>query len=200
MINSTLRFLLVAVLSASILAQTVPTIDKVFLGFSPETSRSQRSLEVKFDANLKADNLRDWMKRLSLRPHHIGSAYNKENADFIASLFKSWGYETKLEQFDVLFPTPKSRLVEMTAPEKFKLRLNEPEVAGDPSSGQQSEQLPSYNAYSIDGDVTGPLVYVNYGIPADYDELEERGIDVKGKIVIVRYGGSWRGIKPKVAA
>ena len=140
------------------------------------------------------------MKRLSARPHHIGSAYNKENAEFIASQFRSWGYDTKLEEFQVLFPTPKTRLVEMTAPGKFTLKLNEPEVAGDATSGQQTEQLPTYNAYSIDGDVTAPLVYVNYGIPADYLELEKRGIDVKGKIVIARYGGSWRGIKPKVAA
>lgn len=140
------------------------------------------------------------MKRLSARPHHLGSAYNKENADFIAAQFRSWGYETRLEQFEVLFPTPKTRLVEMTAPERFTLKLQEPPVEGDATSGQQSEQLPTYNAYSIDGDVTGPLVYVNYGVPADYEELEKRGIDVKGKIVIARYGGSWRGIKPKVAA
>ncbi len=140
------------------------------------------------------------MKRLSARPHHLGSAYNKENADFIAAQFRSWGYETKLEQFEVLFPTPKTRLVEMTTPERFTLKLSEPAVAGDATSGQQTEQLPPYNAYSIDGDVTAPIVYVNYGIPADYDELEKRGIDVKGKIVLARYGGSWRGIKPKVAA
>ncbi|HKX84979.1 MAG TPA: M28 family metallopeptidase [Pyrinomonadaceae bacterium] len=149
---------------------------------------------------LSTDNQREWMKRLTARPHHIGSAYNKENADFIAAQFRSWGYETKIEQFDVLFPTPKTRLVEMTTPEKFSLRLNEPALKEDATSGQQTEQLPTYNAYSIDGDVTAPLVYVNYGVPADYEELEKRGIDVKGKIVISRYGGSWRGIKPKVAA
>ncbi len=170
------------------------------MGFTPETSGTQRSLEARFDAALMPNNLRDWMKRLSARPHHLGSPYNKENADFIAAQFRLWGYDTKLEQFEVLFPTPKTRLVEMTSPEKFTLRLNEPQVDSDPTSGQQVEQLPSYNAYSIDGDVRAPLVYVNYGIPSDYEELEKRGIDVKGKIVIARYGGSWRGIKPKVAA
>lgn len=172
----------------------------LLLGFSGEKTPTQRALEARFDSALNAANLREWMKRLSARPHHLGSVYNKENADFIASQFRSWGYETKLEEFEVLFPTPKLRLVEMTSPEKFKLRLNEPAISGDPTTSQQSEQLPSYNAYSIDGDVSGPLVYVNYGIPADYEELEKRGIDVKGKIVIARYGGSWRGIKPKVAA
>lgn len=176
--------------------QSKPTL----LGFGPEHSMTQRALEARFDAVLSADNLRTWMKRLSARPHHLGSRYNKENADFIASQFRSWGYETRLEEFQVLFPTPKSRRVEMIAPERFKLKLNEPALRGDATSTQQAEQLPSYNAYSIDGDVTGPLVYVNYGVPADYEELEKRGIDVGGKIVIARYGGSWRGIKPKVAA
>ncbi|MEQ1645023.1 MAG: transferrin receptor-like dimerization domain-containing protein, partial [Pyrinomonadaceae bacterium] len=126
--------------------------------------------------------------------------YNKENAKFIADKFKSFGFKTEIEEFEVLFPTPKTRIVEMTSPEKFTLKLNEPALKEDGTSGQQKEQLPTYNAYSIDGDVRGPLVYVNYGTPADYDELDRRGISVKGKIVISRYGGSWRGIKPKVAA
>jgi N-acetylated-alpha-linked acidic dipeptidase len=191
-----LSFLMLAVLTVQSVSQSNPAI----FGFDSASSSTQRSLEVRFDALLSANNLRDWMKRLSARPHHLGSAYNKDNADFIVSLFRSWGYETKLEQFEVLFPTPKTRIVEMTAPERFTLRLKEPAVEGDPTTAQQNEQLPSYNAYSIDGDVTAPLVYVNYGIPADYDELEKRGIDVKGRIVIARYGGSWRGIKPKVAA
>lgn len=194
------RIVIVFAASSSTFAQQLPKSNEPIMGFANGKAQAQRELEARFDANLKADNQRDWMKRLSARPRHLGSPYNKENADFIASLFRSWGYETKLEEFHVLFPTPKTRFVEMTAPEKFTLKLNEPEVSGDATSGQQNEQLPSYNAYSIDGDVTGPLVYVNYGIPSDYEELEKRGVDVKGKIVIARYGGSWRGIKPKVAA
>lgn len=194
------RLLVTLFLINSVFAQSVAVDRRSILGFSPDSAARQYDLEAKFDAQLKAENLTNWQKRLSARPHHLGSAYNKENADFIAAQFRSWGYDTKLEEFQVLFPTPKTRIVEMTAPEKFTMRLQEPEVAGDATSGQQSEQLPSYNAYSIDGDVTGPLVYVNYGVPADYEELERQGIDVKGKIVIARYGGSWRGIKPKVAA
>lgn len=170
------------------------------LGFTARGTADQRALESRFDSFLRAENLRDWMKRLSAKPHHLGSAYGKQNAEFIAAQFKSWGFDTKIEEFEVLFPTPKTRIVQMTAPEKFSLKLNEPPVAGDASSTQQKEQLPTYNAFSIDGDVSGPLVYVNYGTPADYEELERRGISVRGKIVISRYGGSWRGIKPKVAA
>ncbi len=197
--NSFLRVFLVLVSACSVFAQTMLS-EKVLMGFSAENSSRQKSLEAKFDLVLKRENLREWMKRLSAHPHAVGSAYGKENAEFMASLFKSWGYETQIEQFDVLFPTPKTRIVEMTAPEKFTAKLNEPELKEDATSNQQNEQLPTYNAYSIDGDVTAPLVYVNYGIPADYEELEKRGISVKGKIVIARYGGSWRGIKPKVAA
>jgi len=174
--------------------------NSVIMGFTAEGSRAEKAAEAKFDSFLKADNLREWMRRLSARPHHLGSAYDHDNAEFIASLMRGWGYETQIEEFQVLFPTPKTRVVEMTAPERFTAKLVEPPVPGDSTSGQQGEQLPSYNAYSIDGDVTAPLVYVNYGVPGDYDELERRGIDVKGKIVIARYGGAWRGIKPKVAA
>ena len=140
------------------------------------------------------------MRRLSARPHALGSPYGKENAEFLASLFRSWGYDTTIEEFRVLFPTPRTRVLEMVEPTRFQAALAEPALKEDATSGQAAEQLPAYNAYSIDGDVTAPLVYVNYGVPRDYEELERRGIDVKGKIVIARYGGSWRGIKPKVAA
>src|SRR6516162_7900759 len=173
---------------------------RILMGFDREGSDRERGFEKQFDSYLKKENLREWMKRLSARPHHLGSPYGKENADFIAGLFRSWGYETEIERFDVLFPTPKMRVLEMTSPEKFTAKLEEPVLKEDATSGQKSEQLPTYNAYSIDGDVTGQLVYVNYGIPQDYEELERLGIDVRGKIVIARYGGSWRGIKPKVAA
>ncbi len=198
--NSFLQAVLTCLLTATVFSQSVPVGEKALMGFSVENSVKQKALEAKFDSTLRAENLREWMKRLSARPHHVGSPYDKENAEFIASLLKSFGFETQIEQFDVLFPTPKTRIVEMTAPEKFTARLGEPELKEDASTSQQSEQLPSYNAYSIDGDVTAPLVYVNYGVPADYEILERNGIDVRGKIVIARYGGSWRGIKPKVAA
>src|SRR5205085_4444130 len=170
------------------------------LGFTADSAAKERALESQFDSKLSRDNLRDWSKRLSARPHHIGTPYDADNAQFLASLFRSWGYDTHIETFDVLFPTPKTRVVEMIAPEKYTLKLEEPALPEDSTSNQKSEQLPTYNAHSIDGDVTGDLVYVNYGIPADYEELARNGVDVKGKIVIARYGGSWRGIKPKVAA
>ena len=158
------------------------------------------ALERRFDASLKRENLQAWLKQLSAKPHHVGSPASREVAEFIAARFKEWGFETQIETFYPLFPTPKIRLLEMTAPTKFTAKLSEPPVEGDESSAHAQGGLPVYHAYSKDGDVTGQLVYVNYGLPADYDKLAEMGIDVKGKIVIARYGASWRGIKPKVAA
>ncbi|HTI05377.1 MAG TPA: transferrin receptor-like dimerization domain-containing protein [Gemmatimonadales bacterium] len=169
-------------------------------GFTPASARAERDWEKKFAAVPAPDSLRSYMRRLSARPHHVGSPYDQDNAEWILARFKSYGLDAHIETFDVLFPTPLERVVELVAPTKFVAALREPAVAGDPTSAQQREQLPTYNAYSIDGDVTAPLVYVNYGVPADYERLERMGVSVKGAIVIARYFGSWRGIKPKVAA
>jgi N-acetylated-alpha-linked acidic dipeptidase len=169
-------------------------------GFTLESSRLQREWEAKFKTIPDPARMREAMRLLSARPHHVGSPFDKQNAEWIRDQFRSYGWQADIESFDVLFPTPKERVVELVAPTPFRAKLQEPTIAADPTSGQHDEQLPSYNAYSADGDVTGPLVFVNYGVPADYDELDRRGISVKGAIVIAKYGGSWRGIKPKVAA
>ena len=169
-------------------------------GFTPESAKAEREWETKFRALPSPDSLREYMRRLSARPHHVGSPYDKANAEWILAKFKSFGLDAQIESFDVLFPTPKERVVELVAPTKFVAKLQEPPVPGDATSSQQAEQLPTYNAYSVDGDVTAPLVYVNFGVPADYERLERLGVSVKGAIVIARYFGSWRGIKPKVAA
>lgn len=165
---------------------------------------ASRKWEEKFRSIPEPARLREYMKRLSARPHHIGSAYGKENAEWILARLKEWGWDAKIESFEVLFPTPKERVLELVDPKTtkptFTASLKEPAYPEDTTSNQQDEQLPTFNAYSVDGDVTGPLVYVNYGIPADYEQLERMGISVKGCIVIARYGASWRGIKPKVAA
>jgi N-acetylated-alpha-linked acidic dipeptidase len=170
-------------------------------GFSAESSETERQWEEKLRAIPSPENLRTYMQRLSARPHHVGSPYDKDNAEWILGKFKEFGLDAHIEQFEVLFPTPKDRLVELVEGGlKFTAKLQEPALPQDPTSNQQSEQLPTYNAYSLDGDVTAPLVYVNYGVPEDYEQLERMGVSVKGKIVIARYYHSWRGIKPKVAA
>jgi N-acetylated-alpha-linked acidic dipeptidase len=156
--------------------------------------------ESRFRAMPSAERQREYVRRLSARPHHLGSPYDRENAEWLAQTFKQWGLDAKIETFDVLFPTPKERVVDLVEPTKYRALMQEPAVQVDPTSKQHAEQLPTYNAYSVDGDITAPLVYVNYGIPDDYKQLERLGVSVKGCIVIARYGASWRGIKPKVAA
>jgi N-acetylated-alpha-linked acidic dipeptidase len=169
-------------------------------GFSAQNARTEREWESKFRAVPDAQKQSDYMKLLSARPHHVGSPYDKQNAEWILSKFKEWGLDAHIESFKVLFPTPKRRLLELIAPTHYAAKLQELTLAEDPTSGQRDEQLPTYNAYSRDGDVTAPLVYVNYGLPEDYDRLQRLGVSVEGAIVIARYGNSWRGIKPKIAA
>jgi N-acetylated-alpha-linked acidic dipeptidase len=193
-------FLLACVSLAPVRTQVIAD-EQPFLGYSAESSRAERQWEEKLRAIPSPENLRAYMQHLAAHPHNVGSRYDKENAEWIAAKFKEFGLDTHIEQFDVLFPTPKERAVELVdGGAKFVAKLQEPALPLDPTTSQQPEQLPTYNAYSIDGDVTAPLVYVNYGIPEDYEQLERMGVSVKGKIVIARYYHSWRGIKPKVAA
>ena len=195
-----MRMLLSSLMISTGLVLAPSPADVPLRGFFPQSVQAERDLEARFKTMPDPAHMRESMRRLSARPHHVGSAYDKDNAEWLLNQFKSYGWDVHIENFDVLFPTPIERVVELVAPTTFKAALQETALPEDPTSNQQSEQLPSYNAYSIDGDVTGPLVFVNYGIPADYEELEQHGISVKGAIVIAKYGGSWRGIKPKVAA
>src|SRR5438874_1523089 len=199
--RAVLASLFFAALSFAPVGNHVAADEHPLLGYSADSSRAEREWEEKLRAIPSPENLRAYMQRLSARPHHVGSPYDKENAEWIAAKFKEFGLDTHIEQFDVLFPTPKERVVELVeGGPKFVAKLQEPALPEDLTSNQQSEQLPTYNAYSIDGEVTAPLVYVNYGIPEDYEQLDRMGVSVKGKIVIARYYHSWRGIKPKVAA
>ena len=176
------------------------TDDDRLIGFKPSRVESQMTLESEFSQRLSAEGPKAWMRRLSSRPHHVGSEHGRANAEFMRDQFASWGYDAWIETFDVLFPVPTERSLELLEPTRFTAGLEEPALEEDPSTQFLEDALPSYNAYSADGDVTAELVYVNQGIPADYEDLARMGIDVKGKIIIARYGGSWRGIKPKMAA
>ena len=187
-------------LFALLLSVVLTAQDGSLLGFTEASAEQERQMEAALDERVTPANLDEWMKYMSARPHHVGSPYDKKVVDFMAEKFRSWGYEVEVERFDVLFPTPKVRKLELLEPTTYTATLEEPPVDGDTATEQTEEALPPYNAFSIDGDVTAELVFVNYGVPADYEELEKRGIDVAGKIVIAKYQGSWRGIKPKVAA
>ena len=167
-------------------------------GFTPAGSAAERTLEEQFRAVPKPENNREYMRVISEAPHHAGSPASRKVAEYILEHFQSWGLDARIESFESLMPYPTQRLVEMVAPEGYVLKLAEPPVPEDKDSTDEGA-LPTFNAYSADGDVTADLVYVNFGTPEDYEELAKLGVDVKGKIAIARYGKSWRGIKPKVA-
>lgn len=185
-------------LLAGLLGFAAVSDESALRGFSDAQSKAERDWEEKFRAIPDAERLREYMRVCTEEPHHAGSPGSKRVADYILGKFREFGLQAELEEFQVLLPTPRERVVELLAPEKHKAELREPPVLEDPDS-TDAGQLPTYNAYSADGDVTAQLVYVNYGVPEDYQQLKKLGIDVKGKIVIARYGQSWRGIKPKVA-
>lgn len=170
------------------------------LGFDAKNVQKQLDLETKFDARLNAKNLQEWMKQMSSKPHYVGSPHDRVNAVYMRDLFRSWGFEARIDTSYTLFPTPKLRQLELVSPTTFKASLVEPALKEDATSSQLKDHLPTYNCFSADGDVTAELVFVNYGTPADYEVLEKMGISVKDKIVIVKYGNSWRGLKPKLAA
>jgi N-acetylated-alpha-linked acidic dipeptidase len=167
-------------------------------GFAVRNVAAQQQLEQRFDADLATEDLRAWMQQLSSAPNHVGSAHDEANARFILQQFREWGWDASIEEFSVLYPTPREELVELVAPTHAVAKLHEPPVEGDRTS-QQADELPPYNVYGADGDVTAELIYVNQGMPDDYEELERQGVSVKGRIVIARYGGGWRGLKPKLA-
>ena len=191
-----MRFLLLVLLAA---AQSALAADERVLGFDAAASNAQRTIESRLDASIDKNEMDQWLRRMSARPHHAGSAAGKENAEFIASLFESWGYDVEIAQYEILLPTPKVREVELVAPTQFSASLREDSLAEDPSTSVREDLLPPYNAFSVDGEVEGELVFVNYGRPEDYEILDRYGISVEGKIAIAKYGKSWRGIKPKLA-
>jgi N-acetylated-alpha-linked acidic dipeptidase len=176
-----------------------PHADKGMLGFSAADAAKQQSLEQRFDAQLDPADQRSWLKQMSSQPNQVGSPHDKANAEFMLAKFREWGWDAHIETFDVLYPTPKKVALKLLGSQPFTAALKEPAIAGDATSGIQDGALPPYNVYGADGDVTAELVYANYGMPDDYKDLARRGIDVHGKIVLTRYGGGWRGLKPKLA-
>jgi N-acetylated-alpha-linked acidic dipeptidase len=159
------------------------------------------ALEKNFDGLINPADQQQWLQQMASEPNHVGSPHDKANAEMELALFKQWGWDAHIEQFDVLYPTPISTTLELVTPEHMTLGGQEPPVPNDPvlTPANLAKALPPYVAYQGDGDVTAPVVYVNYGMPDDYDALAARGISVAGKIAIARYGAGWRGLKPKLA-
>ena len=164
-----------------------------------QASPEQAKREAVLDASVSASEQMGWLKQMASAPNHVGSAHDKANAEFILSQFKAWGWDAKIETFEVLYPTPLKTQLNLVGPVAVPLGGQEPTIPEDATSANLKDALPPYVAFQGDGDVTADVVYVNYGLPADYAALARRGISVKGKIALARYGGGWRGLKPKLA-
>lgn len=186
-------------LSLLLFTPTVVWPQSPIRGFPADALAERARLETMLKATPDTARLRQYLRVTTEEPHHASSPGSKAVAEWALARFKEFGLDAQIEVFEALMPIPVTRHVELLAPERYVARLAEPPISEDKDSGDRG-QLPTYNAYSADGDVTGELVYVNYGVPEDYEQLAKLGIDVRGKIVIAKYGRSWRGIKPKVAA
>ncbi len=192
-----LRSALVAV-ALSVPLTLRPAANESIRGFDPASQAEEMKWERQARAVPDAARISALIRRLSNQPHMAGTPQSKQTAEAILAELRGYGLDAHIEQFEALLPQPKVRLLEMTGPVAFRAKLEEPPVPGDHNSGDAGI-VPSFNAYSGDGDVTAPLVYANYGLPADYDVLRANGIDVRGKIAVVRYAKSFRGTKSKVA-
>ena len=168
-------------------------------GFPSDQWKSEHDREQQLQAMPSPERIRIYMERMAARPHYAGSVGDKAVAEYAAGLMKEWGLDAHIERFEPLLPYPTARSLEMVTPVRYRAQLSEPEIPGD-NFTSETGQLPTFNAYSASGDVTAPLVYANFGTPADYDVLRQQGIDIKGKIVIARYGHIWRGAKVELAA
>ena len=190
-------------LAATLFAQTAPTpqtpASPALLGFAPSSVAGEQQWEAKFQAMPEPAKIKENMHVLAAHPHNVGSAADRQDAEWLLAQYKSWGWDAHIEQFDVLYPTPLERVLEIGGDHPYKARLSEPQIPEDPYTLDKSPRMPPYNEYAKDGDVNAPLVYVNYGMQDDYDTLARHGVSVKGAIVIARYGGGWRGLKPKLA-
>lgn len=188
-----------ALLAASSFSFTLTAGDAPIRGFSQQQAVEERKWESQARTEESAARIGQYMKRMSAKPHMAGTPASRSVAEYALGLFKGWGLDAHIEQYEALMPTPRARGLELIAPKYYRAKLLEPPVGVDPDSFDK-DQVPPFNAYSGSGDVSAPLVYANYGMPDDYEYLSKNHIDVKGKIVITRYGGGWRGLKPRLAA
>ncbi|WP_184356805.1 transferrin receptor-like dimerization domain-containing protein [Xanthomonas campestris] len=190
--------LALAFVAPSLAAQ--PAAQPVALpGYDTAAAQAQRALEARFDSGLKDADYRGWLKQWASAPNHVGAPHNLENARDLQNRLRGYGWDARIETFEVLWPSPRSSQLELLGPKPYVARLKEPPLPGDSTSTQTENVLPPYVIYGGNGDVTGDLVYVNYGIAEDYEALARNGVDVRGKIVIARYGKGWRGLKPRLA-
>ncbi len=167
-------------------------------GFIGDNLTKQLQWEEKFLSIPRASNCERHLFTLTEEPHPAGSQAGYKVAFYIDSVFKSCGLNSKIVEYWAYLPYLEEVSLEMTQPYKMKFELKETQWIWDKDTYEDGI-FTFFNAYSPDGEVEAQVVYVNYGLPEDYEKLKEMGINVRGKIVIARYGKSFRGVKAKVA-
>lgn len=182
--------LCIALAAAAAQAQTT--------GFSAANAADERRLEAAIVAAASADSARAYSRALSEKPHMAGTPQQAVTRDYVIQKMKTWGLDTDVRAYSVWMPHPLSVRAWRVAPDPTELNLAEGAVAED-STSWMYPQIPTFNGTGAAGDVTGEVVYVNYGLIEDYASLDSMGVSVKGKIAVARYGRSFRGIKAREA-
>ena len=197
---SLMKTILIPILLVVITLATPLTFAQTAIdGFSAERAAAEHRWEDQFRAVPDSKSAREHLRRLTLVPHIAGTKEDYDTAVYVRDQLRSYGLAAELKEYEVwlnYLNTP--TVLELITTRRQRLSTQEAVVPGDPTS-TNPKITPLFNGYSANGDVTAPVVYANYGLPPDYDELKKAGVDVKGKIVIVRYGNSFRGVKAKVA-
>ena len=176
----------------------IPVYPQEMTGFTTQSATQQQKLEQTFLTLPRAANTERYLMHLTEDPHIAGSPESKAVAEYINSKYLEWGLDSKLVEYHAYLPYPKKVKITLVEPDTVELSLEEPSWRFDKDS-RDSRSVTPFNAYSPSGDVTAQVVYVNRGLPDDYESLRELGLGVKGKIALVRYGGSFRGVKAQVA-
>jgi N-acetylated-alpha-linked acidic dipeptidase len=196
------RNLLVVLLAVVVvLSATTPIVlsQASIDGFSSDRAAAEQRWEEQFRALPNPKTAREHLRRLTIEPHIAGTKEDYATAVYVRDQLRSYGLSAELKEYEVWLNYPNTAsILELITTKRQRLSTREAIVPGDPTSSNP-KITPIFNGYSASGDVTAPVVYANYGLPGDYDELKKAGVDVKGKIVIVRYGNSFRGVKAKVA-
>jgi N-acetylated-alpha-linked acidic dipeptidase len=192
-----IRVGLPVIVPLSLMSQTSPQQQLPLRGFTLLHSEKERAIEKQFMAIPDASKADANLQVLTEAPHMAGSPADRRNAEFVRDQFRSFGLDATIEEFSVVLSEPKHIKMDLIEPVHFS-GPNPEFVAQDPASRDPRTTV-GFNAYSASGNVTAKVVYANYGLPQDYDELQVQGISVEGTIVLVRYGKCYRGVKAMVA-
>jgi N-acetylated-alpha-linked acidic dipeptidase len=164
------------------------------LGFATPSLVLQRERESTFAAGISIDRIAATHRAITDRPHMAGTHGGRHIATVLRDRLREAGLDADFAEYRAYLSTPREVSVRLTAPTASALRVDEPAHPDDPDS-RHPDLTPGFVAYSASGSVEAPVAYVNYGLPADYDRLDAAGVDVRGKIVLARYGRSHRAVK-----